>query len=130
MRRVQKEEIIQTAWTQPDGFDECLACWKNWMIGDADRDLGAKTMNGLVGNTDGYGVDSSEAQMARDIRIATATDAMIDSLQRIHRWAIYRTFGIGTAWRFPNADLINTYSEAHANLCKKLRTNFVTSVMF
>jgi hypothetical protein len=117
-------------WTQPAPLDECLACWKGWMHGDADRDLGAKPMGGLVGDADGHGVDMYEQQQARDTRIAIATDAMIESMQRLHIWAIYKLCSLATPWNFPNADLLSVGEEARQVLVEKLKKNVCTSVLF
>lgn len=117
-------------WTQPEPLDYCLECWKAWMAGDADKDLGAKTMRGLVGDEDGYGVDLYESQQSRDLRIAAATDAMIESLSRLHFWAIYKSCSIDTAWKFPNADLIETAIEARRQLVEKLKKNVCTGILF
>ncbi|SEN31541.1 hypothetical protein SAMN05428959_1011141 [Duganella sp. CF517] len=93
-------------WTKPDPVDLCLELWKNWMVGDSDRDLGAKTMRGMCGEGDAHGVDLYEAQQANDIRIAQATNAAIDSMPRLHVWAIYRACSLASVWRFPNASLV------------------------
>lgn len=117
-------------WTKPDPVDLCLELWKNWMAGDSDRDLGAKTMRGLSGEGDGHGDDLHEAQQANDIRIAQATNAAIDSLARLHVWAIYRACSLTTVWRFPNASLMDVAAEARGELATKLRKNICTAVLF
>lgn len=116
--------------TLPDPVDLCLEIWKNWMRGDPDRDLGAKTMRGLVGEGDGHGMDLYEAQQASDIKVAQATDAMINSLQRLHVWAIYRSCSLATVWNFSNAVLVDVAAEARAELAVKLRRNICTAVLF
>jgi hypothetical protein len=100
------------------------------MAGDADRDLGAKTMRGLVGDGDGRGPDLHEAQQASDNRIGAATDAMIDSLIPIHIWAIYKSCSMANPWQFPNADYIQVTQEAQNDLIKKLKNNICTAVLF
>ena len=117
-------------WSPPGPLDECLACWKTWMHDGIDRDLGAKPMGGLAGDTDGYGVDVHEQQQARDGRIAVATDAMIESLERIHIWAIYQMCSIATPWRFPNADIFVVGEEAREALTQRLKKNVCTAVLF
>lgn len=117
-------------WTKPDPVDLCLELWKKWMAGDSDRDLGAKTMRGLSGEGDGHGVDLHEAQQACDIKIAQATDAMINSLSRLHVWAIYRACSLTTAWRFPHASLVDVTAEARIELEVKLRKNICTALLF
>lgn len=115
---------------QQDPVDLCLELWKVWMAGAGERDLGAKTMRGLSGEGDGRGVDIYEAQRASDMRMAEATDAMIESLQRMHVWAIYRMCSMSTAWRFPNACLQDVAIEARQELSNKLRKNICTAVLF
>jgi hypothetical protein len=117
-------------WAEQDPVDLCLEIWKRWMAGDSDRDLGAKTMRGLSGEGDGHGVDLHEAQQANDVRIAQATNAMIDSLTRMHVWAIYRACSMATVWNFPNASLMEVAEEARANLRIKLRSNIATGLLF
>ena len=129
LRRVRKDEVRAPAFVKPDGLEYCLACWKDWMAGDSDRDLGVKTMAGLAGD-DSRNVDSHEAQQANDTRIAAATDAMISSLDRIHVWAIHRSCSITSVWRFQNADLPTVAAEARDELTRKLKKNVCTSVLF
>lgn len=117
-------------WTKPDPVDLCLELWKNWMAGDSDRDLGAKTMRGLCGEGDAHGVDPQEAQQANDIRIAQATNAAIDSMPRLHVWAIYRACSLASVWRFPNASLMDVAAQARAELATKLRKNICTALLF
>lgn len=129
MRRVRKEEVQFERQNGPDPLDYCLECWKEWMDDD-DRDLGAKTMGGLVGDSDGHGTDSIEDQRKRDHEIARATDAMIDSLSKLHVWAIYKSCSVGTPWRFPNADFATVVIEARDALVAKLKKNVCTGSRF
>jgi hypothetical protein len=117
-------------WTKPDPVDLCLHLWKCWMAGDSDRDRGAKTMRGLSGENDAHGVDLHEAQQANDIRIAQATNAVIDSMQRLHVWAIYRACSLTTVWRFPSASLVEVAAEARIELATKLRKNICAALSF
>jgi hypothetical protein len=117
-------------WTPPAPLDLCLELWKTWMHGDGDRDLGTKAMGGLMGDTDGHGIDVHEQQQAADMRIAMATDAMIESMDRIHIWAIYKLCSIANPWRFPNADILVVGEEARQVLFRKLKKNVCTAVLF
>jgi len=128
-RRVRKAEAPVQHFVKADGLDTCLACWRDWMTGDQDKDLGMKTMRGLSGE-DGGAHDIHEAQQRADIRISEATDAMINSLCRVHIWAIYRACSISSAWRFPNIDVVAAATEAKEELEKKLRANSCTAVLF
>lgn len=130
MRRVRKEEVQRDTWVKPDPLDFCLDCWHNWMAGDSDKDLGAKTMRMLSGNADAYGRDPAEQQQQRDNEIGAATDAMIDSLSMLHRWAIYKLCGLSTVWDFPRADLLTVGPAARVALAEKLKRNVCTGVLF
>jgi len=132
LRRVRKAEVPVQSFVKADGLDTCLACWKAWMAGDEDKDLGMKTMRGLSGEEDGEGSapDIHEAQQDADQRIGAATDAMINSLSRIHVWAIYRMCSIASVWKFPNADLTVVATEARDELTQKLKRNICTATLF
>lgn len=113
-----------------DPLDLCLELWKAWMADGPDRLLVAKTMRGLSGDGDGHGVDLHEAQRANDIRIAQATDAMIDSMDRIHIWAIYRMCSQATPWNFPRASFVDVAQDARGELRRRLQNNVCTAVLF
>lgn len=132
--RVRKAEAIkETTWHEPDGLDICLACWQDYMRFD-DRDLGVSQLQLRGGEEDPERVasdrDPSAEQRNADMAIGAATDAMIDSLPRIHIWAIYKSYGMGQAWRFPHADFLMTLAEAKAALTEKLKKNVRTRVKF
>jgi hypothetical protein len=77
-----------------------MACWVDYMRAD-DRDLGAAGMK-----LSGEGVDEGdvhERQRAADPKVGETVTAMVDSLQMRDRWAIYKSQGISSTWRFPNA---------------------------
>lgn len=129
LRRVRRAEVVAQPFVKPDGLDTCLACWKDWITGDQDTDLGMKTMRGLAGD-DSSGPDIYEAQQDADQRIGAATDAMINSLSRIHVWAIHRSCSIASVWRFPNADFPTVAAEAREELRAKLKKNVCTATLF
>lgn len=130
LRRVRKEEVRRESWAQPEPLDLCLDCWKIWLAGDSDKDLGTKGSRLLRGDGDGYGITPDEAQQQRDNEIGAATDAMIDSLSHLHRWAIYELCGVPTVWKYPNADLFLIGPEARNALTEKLRWNVGTRMLF
>ena len=131
--RVRKEHIKPDTWVQPDGLDLCMACWKEYMQFD-DRDLSVSRVRLHGGEEDAdrvaYESDPYIEQRKADIKIGEATDAMIDSLSRLHIWAIYKAYGIGQVWNFPNADLAATVAAAKVELEVKLRRNLVTCTKF
>jgi len=126
LRRVRAADVRVGAHVEPDALDVCLACWRSWMCGDSDKDLGVKTMRA----NSAAGMSSEEMQQANDSRIGAATDAMIDGLTRIHSWAIYRSCSMATPWGFPNADLAMVMVDAREALTQKLKNNSCTSVLF
>ena len=130
LQRVKKQDVKTDSWMRPDPLDYCLDVWKDWMSSTGQRNLGARIMGGLVGEADGHGQDMHEAQHSQDMQIAAATDAMIDSLPRIHVWAIYASCRIATEWRFPNADMVTTAADARSELIAKLKKNECTRNLF
>lgn len=117
--------LADSAWAKPDGTALCLDLWRWWM-GLNDRDMGSKTSRA---EGDGTGNDDTQ-QIRRDIEVAEATDAMINGLTMRHRWAILRTCGLSTVWRYPNESLANVFEEATAALAPKLKKNVATRLLF
>ena len=131
--RVRKEHIKPDTWIKPDGLDLCMACWKQYMEVD-DRDLGYSSLR-LQGGEEDLALAASDTdphvkQRLADLKVGAATDAMIDSLSRLHIWAIYKAYGMGQVWSFPNADLATTLAVAKVELEVKLRGNLVACLMF
>jgi len=122
-------------WTEPSPLDICLNHWVSWM-GQDDRDLGAKSQVGMCGGADdpdekheGFEADSaaSDAAAARASReIAMATDAMINSLDRDYKAAIWRRCNIASVWKFPHMDFFATLPLAEKALEDKLSKNVAT----
>jgi hypothetical protein len=130
-KRVKKDEKRQESFARrEDGLEFCLDCWKRLMHGDSDRDLGVKTMRGLMGLKDAYGISSDEAQQTNDVKVGEATNAMINSLSTLHRWAISRSCSISTVWKFDKVDLLLTIEDAQDELEKKLQKNICTAIYF
>lgn len=130
--RVRATQVEQPQ--KEDAFALCMACWVDFMTLD-DRDSGASRMrlHGRDGgdSSDGdYQSDPYAEQRAADLKTGEAVNAAIDSLTAIHRWSIYRSQGITTQWRFPNADYMQVLLVAREELEKKLRNNIATRVYF
>lgn len=123
------------AFEEPGPLEVCIGHWRDWMH-QSDRDLGAKGQVGIKSGTeehlgyddDGAAADAAEARASR--AIAMATDAMIDSLPRHFKAAIYRSCSITIVWRFPNMDYLATLPEAQAELAEKLSKNVATRAFF
>lgn len=124
--RVRKEDARRDSWVQPDPLDVCLDCWRAWMSGDPDKDLDAKTMRLRAASR----LDPEEQEQARNNQIGAATDAMIDGLTMLHRWAIYTMCGLATPWNYPNADLLVVGPAAREALTEKLKKNCGTCILF
>jgi hypothetical protein len=135
---VRTTHVIQVSpHEELTGFQFCLNHWRDWMQYH-DRDLGARGQQGIAsgpdeGDRDGYddSAAAGEAAAARASReIAMATDAMIDSLERHHKAAIYRSCSIASVWRFPNLPFEFVLVEAQAELSEKLARNVATRAFF
>jgi len=132
MRRIIKSKVVQSdLLNTPDGLKICLECWKQYMHSDGDRDLGAKTMSGLKGDDSyGNGMDIYDQQQASDLKVGAATDAMIDSLSKLHRWAIYKLTSTACAKEYPLANILTVGPDAKESLRHKLKNNCCTSFLF
>ena len=133
--RVRKSDKQQAAFIKPDGLAICLDHWCEWMRRE-ESELRAKSQGCIKGGSDdpheGYDVNAlAEAADARaSADIAKATDAMIDSLDRHYKAAIYRRCSIATVWRFPRMDYADTLPDAEESLISKLKKNTATRVFF
>ena len=123
LRRVRKAEAQQSTIRAVDPYATCMACWVDYMRTD-DRDLGAGGMK-LTGEGANER-DLHEQQRAADLKIGEAVNAMVDSLAMRDRWAIYKSQGIASAWRFPNTRYEDVLMDARDELEKKLRNNVAT----
>lgn len=126
LRRVRKDEVPARSAAMADPLDICLECWKDWMAADPDRNLSAKTSRF---NRSTF-LTGEEAEQARNNEIGAATDAMIDSLSMLHRWAIYKMCGVATPWGFPRADILVVGPAARDALTEKLKKNVGTRLLF
>lgn len=127
LRRVRREDTVQPAFNRPDPYAELMACWADYMRTD-DRDLGAGGMK-LASDAEPE-VNVHDAQRAADLKMGEAVNAMVESLPMLHRWAISKSQGIATAWRFPNAEFGATLLDARAALEEKLRKHVATRLYF
>lgn len=127
LRRVRREEVARPTFAKPDPYGLLMACWADFMRTD-DRDLsgsGMKLQSDAVADRNVH-----DDQRAADMKIGEAVNAMVDSLTIQHRWAIYKSQGISSAWRFQNAKYEDVLSDARDDLEKKLRNNVATRLYF
>jgi hypothetical protein len=131
--RVRKEHVKTDSWIKPDGFDICMACWQDYMR-LKERDHGVSRVHLVGGAEDPERVvcesDPYAEQRKDDLKVGKAANAAVNSLSRLHYWAIYKAYGMGQVWIFPNADFLETLEAAKAELEQKLRRNAVTAVKF
>lgn len=127
LRRARRVEVATPAFNKPDPYAQLLACWVDFMRSN-DRDLG---VGGMKLASDALAeINVHDAQRAADLKIGEAVDAMVSSLPQLHRWAIKKSQGIATAWRFPNADFGATLAAAREELEAKLRKHVATQLYF
>lgn len=127
LRRVRKPDTVQPAFDKPEPYAILMACWVDYMRVD-DRDLGSRGMK-LVSDAE-VDRDVHAEQHLANLKIGEAVNAMVDSLTIQHRWAIYRSQGISTAWRFQNANYAEVLEAARNDLEQKLRKNVATRLYF
>lgn len=127
LRRVRRDEVARQESPKVDSYAQLMACWLDYMRLD-DRDLGLTRMR--LASDAAKDLDVYDSQRAADIKIGEAVNAMVESLPMRLRWAILKSQGISTAWRFPNADFSAVLSEARDELEQKLRKNGVTRLYY
>lgn len=59
-----------------------------------------------------------------------AVDVMVSDLPIHYRWAVRRTFGLTTAWIYPNTSLADTLVAAELVLSEKMLKNIATRRYF
>lgn len=123
LRRVRKAEVAQSTIRTTDPYAQCMDCWVDFMR-VPNLDLSPRGMK-LLGDAP-PDANVHEAQYIADLKLGEAVNAMVDSLTMQHRWAIYKSQGIASAWRFPNARYEDVLMEARDELEKKLRGNVAT----
>jgi hypothetical protein len=130
MRRVMKAEVVgMDRVNTPDGLEICLECWKQYIQLTKDNDLTITTMPGMVSD-DTYGLDMYEQQQLRDMETGAATDAMIDSLSKLHKWAIYKLTSMAYVAGPIGAEITIHGPVAKELLKIKLKNNCCTSILF
>ena len=123
LRRVRKAEVVQSTINKLDPYSTCMACWGDYMR-VPNLDLGGRGMK-LIGDAQ-PDANVHEAQYIADLKLGECVNAMVDSLTMMHRWAIYKSQGIASAWRFPNARYEDVLMDAREDHEKKLRNNVAT----
>lgn len=127
LRRAPKEKPANQAFDQPNAYGMLMACWVDYMR-VPDLRLSAGGMR-LIGDAP-PDATVGEAQYIADLKMGESVNAMVDSLPAIHRWAIYKSQGISSIWRFPNANYETVLLEARDELEKKLRKHVATRLYF
>lgn len=127
LRRVRREEVARPAFDKPDPYAQLMAYWADYMRVD-DRDLGSRGMK-LASDADDDR-DVHAQQRAADLKMGEVVNAMVDSLTIQHRWAIAKSQGIASMWRFQNARYEDVLADARDELEKKLRNNVATRLYF
>jgi hypothetical protein len=131
--RVRKSVVKPDTWIKPDGFDYCMVCWKDYMqIKDREGHYASVHLQGGAIDPEQIADDSDvyARQRKDDLEIAVATNAKVDSLIRLHYWAICKAYGVREVWNFPNADFMTTFEVAKVELEKMLRYGDGTSTKF
>lgn len=112
---VANEAVTQAAPDRDSPFIQALKVWASW-ISLADRQ-----------ESGGW----SHPQDAKDfMKTGEAVEAMINDLPRVQFWAIRKSRGIATVWRFPELSFADAMGDAEATLTPKLRNNLATRRFF
>jgi hypothetical protein len=96
-------------------FDIVMGIWARWMrLRDHQHSL-----------SDGNPQDTKEF-----MALGEAVDVMVDGLPRVQWWAVHRSKGICTVWRFPEVSLMDALADAETTLTPKLMKHVATKRYF
>ena len=92
-------------------FDAVMDIWARWIkLDDKQHSTG-----------DGHPQDTRELMQTGE-----AVDVMINALPLISLWAVWKSRGVTTVWRYPNASLIDEMQRAEDALTIKFRLHIAT----
>lgn len=137
--RVKRDQVrADDPFAPQDGLNYCLDCWRESMHMDDrhESDVGTMKLNYVHEvsprdlSPEDLRAEQDAAQRRRDMKIAGATQACIDSLKPLHQWAIYKSCGLSKVWRFESADYVTTLLLAKLELIEKLKKNVATRFEF
>lgn len=96
-------------------YNRAMAIWASWIkLSDQQESTG----NGHPQDTKDF------------MRTGEAVEVMINDLPRLHWWAIRKSKGIATVWRYPDRSLPDALAEAEEILTVKMRNNLATRRFF
>ena len=108
-------------------LDKCLAEWSRYQHRNDER--GGYRYKDAILESD-CAADFEQLVDRVDNDVAMAVDAMVNSLNTHHAWAIRIRCGIATAWQFAQFQYDKTLVIAEDELIKKLKRNSATSNFF
>lgn len=107
--------VLATPPTVDRPFDIVMAIWARWMhLKDSQRS-----------EAEGNPQDTKEF-----MALGEAVSTMVDDLPRLQWWAVLRSRGICTVWRYPHDSLMDALAEAEAILTPKLMKHIATKRYF
>lgn len=114
--KVAEPAVIAAAAPQRDTpFNHVMDVWARWMR-LKDRQ-----------HSDGEGNPTDTKEF---MQLGEAVNTMVDDLPRLMWWAVYRSKGICTVWRFPDRSLADAMLEAEEKLTPKFMAHIATRRYF
>lgn len=107
--------VISEAPKADRPFDIVMGIWARWMH------LADHQHSEVEGNPQ----DTKEF-----MALGEAVSAMVDDLPRVQWWAVLKSRGICTVWRFPNDSLMDALADAEEALMPKLVKHVATRRYF
>lgn len=107
--------VIDSAPRKQRPFDVVMGIWAQWMrLKDCQHPTG-----------DGHPQDTKEF-----MALGEAVTAMLDDVPRVEWWAVMRSRGICTVWRFPESSFADALESAEERLMPKLLKHVATKRYF
>lgn len=112
--QAQKIAVVDT-FHQQTPYQVCIGIWSEWMkLKDQQH-------------SSGYG---NPQDVKEFMAAAEAVDAMINDLPRHLWWAIRKSQGICSVWRFPDVSLPDALEAVEERLVQKMQKNVATRRYF
>jgi hypothetical protein len=113
---VENERAVLVSAPQADRpFDVVMGIWARWM---------------KLKDSQSSGGDAATQDTKEFMALGEAVMVMLDGLPRIQWWAVMRSRGICTVWRFPEAAFPDALAGAEETLMPKLLKHVATRRFF
>ncbi|ATQ77887.1 hypothetical protein CR152_27830 [Massilia violaceinigra] len=112
---IAESAVVEAAPERESPFNVVMGIWARWMrLADQQHPGG-----------------DANLQDTRDfMRTAEAVNVMVDGLPRVNWWAVKKSQGICTVWRFPDSSYADALQGAEVALVPKMKNHIAVRRYF